>query len=759
MTVKAVTQKLRTLKVNYGIDDDAITHALETLEQGALPTKEQGTPPTEPVPIIAQGVAPVHGQDAQVEWFIAIESQKRSDRIVLPDQLITARTRATKGEAGKNVYGKPLRARPGIDPTFNHDDGVVKKPDADNRTEFHAKWLGVAEYTSDMLSVHPLLSVSEDGMAVTMDIVGRSADAPACEVESSHVLTTLKQLRVRYGFHEDLIRKALELAFAPVAAEQDAAQLEPVLVASGKAPIDGQDAQIEWFIDMEDPDERNRVVLPQHCIAIRTPPSQGEPGKNVFDAVLPANPGNDCPLTSGDGVVTAAVEGRDEYRAQYLGVVAYSSEMLTIPPMLSVSEDGMETTMDLYARSAGQHGSMIEAAHVQEMLDHLGIRYGIQDDLIRQTLEQARASATEALEQGVVRSVVVAKGKAPQDGVDAQLTLDQDLTVGRLLPDGRIDFHEQSYPWNVKKGQVIGHLTPPQPAEDGMTARGETVPAVAAKEITLKLTGIEQDNDGTLTSTVDGAFTISGNTLSVADCIVVDGDVDNRTGNVHTQTNVLVKGYVAPGFILEAQGDVMVNENVENAIVRASGNVIVRGGVRGPSSEIYAGGTITVGFVEYGMMQAAGNIEIKESAIEAHLISDSDIRVGPSPGALIACRCEAVGQLWTVSIGRPSSESTEIQLGLTHEKQQRLRVLLDQNALTPDEQTERDRLSEHAKRAELAALRIKAKIASDVHLHIGTIGLRLDAEVGHHDYYLDPEEPTITFRPYNPNEEIPRTTK
>jgi uncharacterized protein (DUF342 family) len=228
---------------------------------------------------------------------------------------------------------------------------------------------------------------------------------------------------------------------------------------------------------------------------------------------------------------------------------------------------------------------------------------------------------------------------------------------------------------------------------------------------------------------------------------------------VHTQANVLVKGYVEPGFILEAQGDVMVNENVENAIVRASGNVIVRGGVRGPSSEIYAGGTITVGFVEYGMMQAAGNIEIKESAIEAHLISDSDIRVGPSPGALIACRCEAVGQLWTVSIGRPSSEPTEIRLGLAHEKQQRLRELLDQDALTPDEQAERDRLSEQAKRAKLAALRVKEKIASDVHLHIGTLALTIVEEVGHRDYYFDPEEHTIAFRPYNPRTAIPSTAK
>ena len=403
VTVNAVTQKLRTLKVTYGIDNDAITHALETLTQD--------TPPTEPVPI-AKGNAAVHGQDAQIKWFIAIESQERSDRIVLPDQLIAARARATKGDKGKDVYGKPLRARSGSDRPFNHDDGVVKKPGADNRTEYHAKRLGVAEYTSDMLSVHPLLSVSDDGMAVTMDIVGRHAGEPACEVESSHVLTTLERMGVRYGFQEDLIGKALELAFAPVAAEQDAAQLEPVLVASGKAPIDGQDAQIEWFIDTEDPDERNQVVLPQQCIAIRTPSSQGEPGKNVFDAVLPANRGNDSPLTSGDGIVTAAVEGRDEYRAQYLGMVAYASEMLTIQPMLSISEDGMEATMDIYARSAGQRGGIIEAAHVHEMLDHLGIRYGIQHDLIRQTVEQALAPATEAPEQGVVRSVVVARGES-----------------------------------------------------------------------------------------------------------------------------------------------------------------------------------------------------------------------------------------------------------------------------------------------------------------------------------------------------------
>ena len=96
----------------------------------------------------------------------------------------------------------------------------------------------------------------------------------------------------------------------------------------------------------------------------------------------------------------------------------------------------------------------------------------------------------------------------------------------------------------------------------------------------------------------DGILLVNGINFKVSDNLELDGDVCQKTGNIHSDKTVNVKGYVGAGFVLESKGDAIIQKNVENATVRAVGSVIIKSGVRGMQSKIIAGQNIAASFAE-----------------------------------------------------------------------------------------------------------------------------------------------------------------
>ena len=139
--------------------------------------------------------------------------------------------------------------------------------------------------------------------------------------DKAEILEFLKQKGVVFGVDEETIKKLTELKLAD----------EPVIVARGKPPINGNNALIELLID---PDQAPKVDLEAEKIdhrvrsafitikqgdkiAVKHSATQGEPGMTVAGTVVGAANGKDVsfPITSGfnvseDGLLlTAAIDG------------------------------------------------------------------------------------------------------------------------------------------------------------------------------------------------------------------------------------------------------------------------------------------------------------------------------------------------------------------------------------------------------------------------------------------------------------------
>ena len=302
-------------------------------------------------------------------------------------------------------------------------------------------------------------------------------------------------------------------------------------------------------------------------------------------------------------------------------------------------------------------------------MEAANIVYGIKEKEIKKQLKSLNSGEIEASEENHFYKIIIAQGKPPIDGVDAHLELNNSLTTGKLLENGSIDFKELSYPWNVKKDEEIGQKVPLIPAVRGIDVFNDYISVSPAKDLTLAVIGIRHTpDDGKLYANLDGVLIINKSNLAVTDTLVLSGDVSSKTGNIHTDSTVVIKGVVDPGFSVETKGDLIIDVNIEKAIAKAQGNVIVRGGVRGNRSQIDANGEINAHFMEHADVSSMTNIIIAENALDCNFLATDSIVAGDDSNrncSVIGGNLHAYNKISVGEVGSTSNIKTFLSVGYT----------------------------------------------------------------------------------------------
>jgi len=528
------------------------------------------------------------------------------------------------------------------------------------------------------------LRVRGDGMAAWL--VGLAASTP---VTPEAIQALLRKHNISHGV--DAARIA-ELAGAQQSGTLDSLPLHDddtvtgdgleYCIARGEAARGGTDAVLRWHIDVAADDVGARVVLPGEVLATLAPASAGTPGFTVSGKRLNARNGQIAALQPGSGVDVAAGEAGETYCAHWLGVAEFDGHVVTVDPRLSLAADAMSATLQLFPRSAS--GQPVVLAQVLAMLEAHGVRAGVDLPAIEAALRTAATAPDPA-----ALTLHVARGKHPTLGKDAQFSvLHRGAMVGQALAHGRIDFRERDYPWNVRSGDAIGHLRDAEPGEDGYTVRGERIAAAPVQAIALALDGVQRDAHGKLAADHDGALLVDGCHLSVAELLVIAGDVGAQTGNVDSRIPVHVKGHVLAGYQVRSKKDVIVEHNVEDAIVRAGGGVVVKEGIRGHTSEVFSPHDVQVGFIESARVFANGDIRVCNSVINGTLSANGSISVGgknAARGSLMGGVAHANHRIEVVTLGASSYARTEVAVGMSSEVRETLDEL---NAELAERETE-----------------------------------------------------------------------
>lgn len=508
------------------------------------------------------------------------------------------------------------------------------------------------------------IRVSGDQMAAYLcELVAGAAPSAA------DVLAVLADKKVTHGIDARRIDALLADCMAgalPAAEADDVATATgfDYRVARGEPAQAGTDGALQWRVDVAAEAASARVVRAGDPLAWLVPAGAGEPGFSVLGKRLNARPGQRVAVLPGPGVAVTLAEDGEHFASAWLGVAEFDGRVLSVDPRVRVSPDAMEAHMDVFARSAD--GATLDADAIAAGLAQQGVVAGIDSATIVSTLASAANAAS-----GMVADVPVARGTAPAPGNDAHLVINhKDSVAGQLLSNGRIDFHERDYPWNVHAGEAIGYLIAAKPGVDGVSVRGDPLAAAPVKTLAVELDGLERDERGKLVAQRDGALIIDGLRLSVSELLVIQGDLDQSTGNVRSDQPVHVHGHVTAGYVLECSKDVIVERNIEDAALRAGGRVTIKGGVRGRESRIHSPRDISVAFVESAVLLANGDIHVATSAINSELSANGNVLVG-SPGSargtVMGGITRAQNTIDAAVLGAPSYVRTHLAVGHSSE--------------------------------------------------------------------------------------------
>lgn len=188
---------------------------------------------------------------------------------------------------------------------------------------------------------------------------------------------------------------------------------------------------------------------------------------------------------------------------------------------------------------------------------------------------------------------------------------------------------------------------------------------------------------------------ISGSPVAMKDTAAVEPictiqDVDLHTGNITFNGTIHVSHDVHVDMTLKATGDIYVDGTVENALLEAGGDIIVKGGIIGSSelhinpnekfhSAILCQGSCTARFVQNAHITAGEGIFIHDLAMLSTLTAGHQIVVGDAnsrKGELIGGTARATMLVKAKNIGSDSSVGTLVIVGADQRLHERLNLAI-----------------------------------------------------------------------------------
>ena len=360
-----------------------------------------------------------------------------------------------------------------------------------------------------------------------------------------------------------------------------------------------------------------------------------------------------------------------------------------LPPfLLEVGRDKMSATITLYELMTPEIEQQIE----QELKKNR-ITFG----LVPLNLNDVPLGKTH----------LIAIGQQPIKGADAQVTY---LEIPERKPvireNGRADYFDMNFIYEIKQGAWLGEKIPPQLGVDGTNVYGETVPAQPGLDAPLlydpkSAYEVEEDGKIVIRSRTDGAVEQTQGIVGVSSHLTIAGDIGFKTGNVEFEGSVTVSGTISPGFSIIATGDIAIEalDGVSGAtkIQSREGDIYIRGGVFGLGrTEIEAGNNIYVKHVNDAIVRAENEIHIgfysMGSELEAH-----SIFVNPTKGKIIGGKAQAKSSIEAGFVGNTHERRTEICIDAVN-KERLMQTIQEKAAELKELQAQTEQIDVQVKR-------------------------------------------------------------
>ncbi|MGN0408517.1 MAG: FapA family protein [Bacteroides sp.] len=307
---------------------------------------------------------------------------------------------------------------------------------------------------------------------------------------------------------------------------------------------------------------------------------------------------------------------------------------------------------------------------IQSDLAKLGVRRGVDDEAIKKFLANKEYFVP----------YTVARGLAPVEGYDGRIDYKFNTTIStkpKMNEDGTVDFHALDNVNHVKEGDEVAELFPEDLGTPGYDVIGNTVlPKKVKRAIFSYGHNMHVSDDGRhLISDVSGHVTLENDKIFVSNVLELV-NVDNSTGDIYYEGNVLIKGNVLTGFSVKAVGDIDVSGLVEGATLNAGGNItLVRGVQGGGRAVLTAGGNIVSKFIESANMVSAGGSIETDSILHSKVVAKGSIIVQGRNGLIVGGDVKSRVLIDCKTIGNEMGTATVVGVGVDPTIKKRIDVL------------------------------------------------------------------------------------
>lgn len=276
-------------------------------------------------------------------------------------------------------------------------------------------------------------------------------------------------------------------------------------------------------------------------------------------------------------------------------------------------------------------GESIKAEDLKSMLNQEHISTGIIADALNSIVEN----------QIYDQSILVAKGILARNGIDGSIKDHFKRTLNLEFKEeenGSVDYKKLNNIQSVKEGEVISTITLAVPGENGMTITGKPYPCTI-KGTNVPIPGgrntVLTEDRTLLISQRTGHVTFANGKFQVDPILKINGNIDNSTGNLDYDGDILITGDVRNGFLVKATGSIDIRGSVEGAQITAQGSITIASGMSGNGRGVLTSDSdVKCRYLEHCTVSAGGNV-YAESIINSKIESGQDIVVTSGMGVII----------------------------------------------------------------------------------------------------------------------------
>ncbi|WP_319583113.1 FapA family protein [uncultured Pseudodesulfovibrio sp.] len=454
-------------------------------------------------------------------------------------------------------------------------------------------------------------SMSEDGMKLGVNryFPPNGGQGPSVALLKAQVAAA----GVRLPVDEDAAKRIVE-------AVKTGGEFRGITLVRGIPPQEPQEAALAGLGNLEFP------VFPEDRFLRFRPATEAADGQSIDGRILhPKGTFSPKPVkvTVGDNV--AWDPAKEAYYSQVWGMARIRDNKIWVDPVAHITPDEVEVVGTIFHKDF--QDKPITPQRIEKELRDMGVLIPVDLQILAEKLRQAAEMSMPLPNQVLVQGAHPVPGR---DGWLESLVATREET-GTEDEAGRLDFRDRGVYPMVSTGQIIGRLHPPTPGEGGIDIYGKTIPAHAGRELKITLgENVLLQNDGvTYSSKAQGVAVMEQHTLSVTQCLLVQGNVDLNSGNVKVEHgSIKILGSIQAGFSVSAPRHVLVEGSIESANVYAGGLVEVKGGILMPDGgEIVSDGRVIANYA------VGARIRAKHDVVIANEIQNSAIR---TDGKLVA---------------------------------------------------------------------------------------------------------------------------